>query len=52
MSAASVNRIKLSYEEGGEGPPVVYIHGGFASLDHLGIESAHVIGSTVSLARR
>src|SRR5690348_11637965 len=33
MPFASVADCRLYYEAGGEGSPVVYIHGGFASLD-------------------
>ena len=32
MPYAVVNGVTLYYEHGGDGPPVVYIHGGFASL--------------------
>ena len=32
MPYAVVNGVTLNYEQGGDGPPVVYIHGGFASL--------------------
>ena len=33
MPAARVNGIELYYEDTGDGPAVVYIHGGFASID-------------------
>src|SRR5438876_81561 len=32
MPYAVVNGVTLYYEQGGDGPPVGYIHGGFASL--------------------
>jgi len=33
MPKAAVNGCELYYETGGEGAPVVYVHGGFAGLD-------------------